>query len=152
MTTMPDHLSGRPEWQETAEKKAQRVLAGDLKRPGWALEELARRGKGAAEKVTIARRLPAETTMAWASVAQQLSMGAPTSVADLLRKTDHGRTCDYAGPAPSRPLPCCRPTARVGRRGCGSAVSLIRSGLWRAGSGLAVRGHEVLDSGHEQYR
>lgn len=46
---------GGPERQETAASRAERVLAEELKRPGWTPEQLAGRRKGDREKVSIAR-------------------------------------------------------------------------------------------------
>lgn len=88
MTLLPDHNYGGPEWRETSEKKAERILAEELKQRGWDLAELARRSKGDAEKVKIARRLRGETTMTWAWIARHLTMGAPGAVANLLRSSN----------------------------------------------------------------
>ena len=63
MTALPDHSYAGPEWQETAEKKARRVLSEELQQCGWVLEELKQRHKGDPEKIKIARRLRSQTTM-----------------------------------------------------------------------------------------
>jgi len=49
--------------REAAEEKAKRIVADELKRLGWETAELRRRAKGDPEKVRIARRVRAETTM-----------------------------------------------------------------------------------------
>jgi hypothetical protein len=86
MTTLPNYQYGGPEWQETAEKKAQRILVEELTQRGWAFEEPMRRRKGDPQKVQIARRLRAETTMTLDWIAEHLSMGAGDSLANRLRK------------------------------------------------------------------
>ncbi len=48
---------GGAERQETAEARAERILAEELRRRQWSLGELARRRKGDKEKVKIGRRL-----------------------------------------------------------------------------------------------
>lgn len=68
-------------------KKAERILAEELKQRGWDVRELAGRRKGDAVKLTIARRLRSETTMTWAWIARRPSMGAAGSVANRLRTT-----------------------------------------------------------------
>lgn len=88
MTALPAHKYGGREWQETAEKKARRILAEELRRRGWEVEELKRRRKGDRDKIQIARRLRAETTMTLAWIAQNLSMGAPGSLANCLRNKE----------------------------------------------------------------
>jgi putative transposase len=88
MTRLPDHQYGGPEWQETCERKAERILAEELRQRGWDLAELERRRKGDAEKVIIARRLRAETTMTWAWVSARLNMGAAGSAANRLRDSN----------------------------------------------------------------
>lgn len=84
------HLSeprfGGPEWQETSEQKAEQVLAQELKRRGWEERTLAQRPKADPEKLQMAERLRAETTMTWRWIAQHLCMGAPGYVANCLRR------------------------------------------------------------------
>ena len=70
---------------ETGQEKARRVIAQELKRLGWKQEELRARRKGDPEKVRLARRLRAETTMTLAWVAQHLEMGTWGYVSHLLR-------------------------------------------------------------------
>jgi putative transposase len=85
MTALPERHYGGPEWQETAEKKARRILFEELRQRGWDLEELKKRRKGDPDKIEIARRLRAQTTMTLAWIAQYLSMGTPGSLANCLR-------------------------------------------------------------------
>ena len=85
MLTLPERHYGGPEWQETAEKKAQHILSEELHKLGWDLDSLKQRRKGDPEKVKIARRLRSQTTMTLAWIAQHLNMGAPGSLANCLR-------------------------------------------------------------------
>ena len=73
-----------PEVQETAEDRARRILAEELRRRKWTEADLAKKRKGDAGKVEMARRLRAETTMTLAWIAQRLQMGTKTHVAHLL--------------------------------------------------------------------
>jgi hypothetical protein len=82
---MPERQYGGPEWQETAEKKALRILAEQLQQRGWDSDELKIRRKGDPEKIKIARLLRTETTMTLPWIADQLNMGAAGSVANCLR-------------------------------------------------------------------
>jgi hypothetical protein len=77
---------GGPERQETAVSRAERLLAGELKRRGWTTDQLAGRRKGDREKVKIARRLRKETTMTLDWIAQRLNMGAAGYAAQCLRQ------------------------------------------------------------------
>ena len=70
--------------QESGERKAERLVAEGLKKLGWAEKELALRRKGDKEKVKLARRLRAQTTMTLAWIAQRLRMGSWTSTANLI--------------------------------------------------------------------
>ena len=65
---------GGAERQETAEARAERILAQELRRRQWGLGELARRRKGDKEKVKIGRRLRNETTMTLNWIAERLAM------------------------------------------------------------------------------
>jgi len=72
------------ERQETMAEHAEAVVAQEMKRRQWNEAELGRRAKGDAQKVTIAVRLRAETTMTVKWIAQRLQMGAPGHVNHLL--------------------------------------------------------------------
>ena len=77
---------GGSERIETAEAKAQRILKEEMARRGWGAAELEQRRKADAEKIKIARRLRAETTMTWAWIAERLATGTSGYTADCLRK------------------------------------------------------------------
>ena len=77
---------GGPERQETAASRAERMLAEELKRRGWAAGQLAARRKGDREKLKIARRLRRETTMTLDWIAERLNMGAAGYAAQCLRQ------------------------------------------------------------------
>ncbi|HEV2210321.1 MAG TPA: hypothetical protein VG167_16210 [Verrucomicrobiae bacterium] len=85
MTSVPEHPYAGKEWQQTAQQKARRILAGELRRRGWRDAELDRRHKADVEKLKIARRLRTETTMTLSWIAQGLKMGAAGSLANCLR-------------------------------------------------------------------
>ena len=72
--------------RETTEEKARRLLNEELDKLGWAATELARRAKGDARKIRIARRLRAETAVTLKWLAAELHMGTWTHVSNLLAK------------------------------------------------------------------
>jgi hypothetical protein len=76
--------------RESAEARAERVVAEELKRRGWDKSTLMTRRKGDPDKTAIARRLRGETTMTLAWIAERLHMGSRTHLAHLLYW--HGRT------------------------------------------------------------
>ncbi len=73
-----------PEVQESAEEKAHRIVAQELRLRKWKESDLATKRKGAPGKVEIARRLRAETTMTLTWIAQRLHIGTKTHLAHLL--------------------------------------------------------------------
>ncbi len=75
---------GGLERSETEIEKARRLLASELARAGWSVEQLAGERKGAAVKVAIARRLRQETTMPLKWIAGELHMGTWTHLNRLL--------------------------------------------------------------------
>ena len=75
--------SGRQR-DETEEHKAGRIVMEELKRLGWAEAELARRKKGDAAKVALARRLRTETAVSLKWIAEKLHMGTWTHVSNRL--------------------------------------------------------------------
>jgi len=81
------HYGG--ERRERDEEKARRLVAEQLQRLGWPAAELAKRRKGDAEKVALARRLRAETTMSLKWIAGELHMGNWTYVSNLLSQKAH---------------------------------------------------------------
>jgi REP element-mobilizing transposase RayT len=74
-----------PEWKESAQHKAEGILAEELSRRGWDERTLAERRKADPEKLRMARRFRSETTMTWRWIAQHLHMGAPGYVRNSLR-------------------------------------------------------------------
>jgi len=61
-------------------------VADQLNRHRWTDADLAQRRKGDAQKLKIAQRLRRNTTMTLNWIAKRLSMGAASSLANLLRK------------------------------------------------------------------
>ena len=72
------------ELRESAEARAERMVAEELNRRGWDRRTLRTQRKGDPNKVAIARRLREETTMTLAWLADRLHMGTKTHVAHLL--------------------------------------------------------------------
>ncbi len=75
---------------ETAEAKAERIIAEELKRRKWRKAELAKRAKGDPAKVALAGRLRAETTVTVAWIAERLSMGAASYLNNRLYRWRKG--------------------------------------------------------------
>ena len=71
------------ELQESAEAKAQRLIAVELKRRKWDGSTLEQRRKGDPGNVAIARRLRQEATMTLTWIAQRLKMGTKTHLTHL---------------------------------------------------------------------
>jgi len=67
-----EHHSGELR-RETAEAKAERIVAEELRRLGWRGAELATRRKGDPDKLAIAARLRKETTLSLKAIAMPLS-------------------------------------------------------------------------------
>lgn len=80
------HYAGQQ--QESAEEKARRILAVELRSLGWKHGELEKRLKADPEKVRIARRLRSETTVTLKWIAGELRMGTWTYVSNNLSKTN----------------------------------------------------------------
>jgi REP element-mobilizing transposase RayT len=74
------------ELRESAEAKAERIVAKELRRLGWKEDELKRQRKGHRRKVQMARRLRAETTMSLKWIAERLAMGSASMVTHCLRQ------------------------------------------------------------------
>jgi REP element-mobilizing transposase RayT len=74
------------ERRETGEARAERLVRAGLHGLGWGEKELSERPKGDKEKVKLARRLRAETTMTLRWIAGRLRMGSWTYVSNLLRE------------------------------------------------------------------
>jgi putative transposase len=78
-----EHHDG-PEKVESAEEKAEGIIAQEMKKLRWKEGELERRPKGDAGKVRIAARLREETTVTLKWIAQRLQMGTWTHVTNRL--------------------------------------------------------------------
>jgi REP element-mobilizing transposase RayT len=71
------------ELRESAEAKAEGIVAEELRRRKWDARTLVQRRKSDPAKVAMARRLREETTMTLAWIAQRLNMGTKTYLAHL---------------------------------------------------------------------
>ena len=76
---------------ETDVAKAERIIAQELKRRKWKAAEFQARPKGDAEKVAVAARLRAETTMTAGWIAERLSMGTRGYLNHLLYRRSKSR-------------------------------------------------------------
>ncbi len=76
---------------ETESAKAERIIAQELRRRKWTAPQLQSRPKGAAEKVALAARLRAETTMTAAWIAKRLDMGSRGYLNHLLYRRRKSR-------------------------------------------------------------
>ena len=81
---MSPHHGGEEKW-ETAEQKAGRIVAENLRKRHWTEAELEQRSKTDATKVEIALRLRRETMMTLEWIAEGLRMGCPYTVANCLK-------------------------------------------------------------------
>lgn len=81
-----EHHSGELH-RASAEAKADRIMAEELKRNGWAEADLAARRKNDPVKLEIAARLRRETTLPLKAIAQRVKLG--TSKAANARLHDH---------------------------------------------------------------
>jgi hypothetical protein len=70
---------------ETAEAKAERIIAEELKRRAWAEADLAKRRKSDPEKLAIAVRLRRETILSVKVIARRLHLGTSKSATIRLR-------------------------------------------------------------------
>ena len=78
---------------ETAQTKAERIIAEELARLGWQEAELAARRKQDPDKVQLAQRLRQETTLSVRQIAQRLHLGTPKSASfRLLSKRQQARS------------------------------------------------------------
>ena len=90
METKMGRHHGGVERQETAEQRANRMLAEELNRRGWDAEELKRRKKNDHTKAEIARRLRQQTTVTWDWIARGLVMGVAGYAANCVRSFTSG--------------------------------------------------------------
>jgi putative transposase len=73
------------ELRESAEAKAERIVAEELKRLGLGKDDLGRRRKSDREKTRIARRVRRETVVTLEWIADRLGMGSVSMVSHCLR-------------------------------------------------------------------
>jgi hypothetical protein len=87
-----EHHDGS-ERRESAEEKAERIVAEELRKAGWGTDELARRAKGDPVKVAAAARLRREPTMTLKWLSERLQMGAWTHLNKRLyeQRREEGR-------------------------------------------------------------
>ena len=97
MTRLVSPKFAGPEWQETSQKKAERIVLEELNRRGWEPQRLAQLAKADPEKLKIAQRLRAQTCVSLRWIAQHLSMGAPDYLGNCLRIA---KRCEYANVRP----------------------------------------------------
>jgi len=85
----PQHYGA--ELAQSAEAKAERIVAEELARHQWKPDDLVAHRKGDPKKVAMAVRLRRETTMTVAWIAARLRMGTKTHLAHLLYWNGRGR-------------------------------------------------------------
>ena len=73
-----EHHSGELR-RETAEAKAERIVAEELSRPGWNESDWATRRKSDPGKLQLAVRLRKETTLTIKAIASRVHLGSPRS-------------------------------------------------------------------------
>jgi REP element-mobilizing transposase RayT len=79
---------------ETAQAKADRIVAQDLRRLGWSAEDLVDRPKNDPDKLAIAVRLRQETTLSIKAIADRVHLGTyNTANARLHRAMKEGLAC-----------------------------------------------------------
>ena len=71
---------------ETAQSKADRIVAQELARLKWTETELAARPKGDGMKLALAARLRQETTLSVKEIAERLHLGKPKGARSNLHK------------------------------------------------------------------
>jgi len=89
--------------RESAQAKAERLAAGELKKLGGAEGGLARRRKSDPAKLAIAARLRRETTLTIKAVAMRLHLGSPESANARLREWRAAQPAAGKAPLPARP-------------------------------------------------
>ena len=73
--------------RETAEAKAERLMAEELTRLQWSQQDLAARSKSDPRKLAIAARLRQETTLSIKQIAERLHLGKPKGAKANLHKS-----------------------------------------------------------------
>jgi hypothetical protein len=84
---------------ESAQAKAERIVAGELKRAGWKAKELAARAKSDPVKMGLALRLRRETTLTIREIAGRLHMGSWKSLNNKLYLAARAKTTTSQGKA-----------------------------------------------------
>ena len=85
-----EHHSGRLR-HESAETKAERIIAEELRSATWKEDDLTKRPKGDGVKLAIALRLRRETTLTIREIAQRLNMGSWKSLNNQLYLANKAR-------------------------------------------------------------
>jgi putative transposase len=85
---------------ETAQAKAERIIAEELARLGWQEAELATRRKQDPDKVQLAQRLRKETTLSVRQIAERLHLGTTNSAS--YRLLSKRRAVSYGQPSQFR--------------------------------------------------
>lgn len=83
---------GGAERRESAEKRAERMIAEGLAKAGWNPGDLHKHRKGDPVKVALAMRLRQETTLTLKRIAQRLHMGRWEYARRLIYETGNGKS------------------------------------------------------------
>jgi hypothetical protein len=75
---------------ETAEAKADRIIAEELARLQWSRQDLVIRQKGHPAKLVLAARLRQEATLSVKQIAERLHLGKPKGARATLHKFQNG--------------------------------------------------------------
>ena len=91
-TEMGRHHGGA-ERRETSEQKAERMVAGELRKRHWTEQDLKQRRKTDPGKVKLALRLRRETVMTLDWIAERLHMGCRHTLANCFKaaRINNGR-------------------------------------------------------------
>jgi hypothetical protein len=93
------------EVRKSAEEKAERIVAGELKKLKWTEAELEGNRKGDVQKVRIARRLRKETTVTLKWIAHRLRIGHMDPCVEPALPCRKMNLCQNLGPTPLRGWP-----------------------------------------------
>lgn len=91
--------------RESMEAKGEQIIAEELKRLGWAEEDLKSRHKSDPDKVALAARLRRETTLTLKAIAARLHMGTWKSAATRLQQRKQKTKAQPASAVPAGDLP-----------------------------------------------
>lgn len=101
MRALAGDLRRAPVPHEAQVQLGRLILAEELSRRGWTVQELSRRRKTDPEKVAIAQRLRRQTPLSLRWIATALYMGSPYTLRNALLAAARGRLPTPAAPAPS---------------------------------------------------